>query len=143
MKVYMTKAFGQGPGNRPGQMGVGQATAEVYRFYFGRWWLESFTVEPGDRIGRTEALRRQSMDPGPQAIDYGTEWFVLDIVSDIDADRYAVDRGWGASVLLQNLSDPTTTALHDPRLVANDEERDRLKEAVDLADMDQESVEEG
>lgn len=135
LKVFVTKATGPGGDRKVGDLGMGQATIEVYRFFYGRWWMESFPLEPGDRVGWVRDLRQTDPGAGPQSIDYGTDWYVLDIVADIDADREAVERGWGASVLLQSLDDPQTMMWCDPQEVAEDWEREQLKEAVEMADL--------
>jgi len=135
LKVFVTKATGPGGDRKIGDLGMGQAHIEVYRFFYGRWWSESFPLEPGDRVGSVRDLRQAEPGAGPQSIDYGTDWYVLDIVADIDADREAVERGWGASVLLQSLDDPQTMMWCNPREVADDWEREQLKEAVEMADL--------
>ena len=112
-----------------------KATAEVYRFSHGRWWRETFQIEPGDRIGSERALRALAEAGGPSEIDYGTGWFVLDIISDIDADKQTKDRGLGAAVLLQRLDNPEVTAFRKPKSEARDFGRERLKEAVELAEL--------
>ena len=115
---------------------MGQATAEVYSFYNGRWWLETFSVQPGDRIGSTQAIRRA--DAEPLEVDFGTNWFVLDIIADIDADRSAEDQGRGATVLLQSVGDGGSTRLADPIAAIRDRERQQLKEAVEEAEAPEE-----
>lgn len=133
-KIYITRAFGPGPDSRnAGQIGMGQATAEVFRFAHGRWWRENFLVEPGNRIGDEKQVRGGAGD-GETAIDYGTDWFVLDVIPDIDALSNDRDRGYGATVLLQRLGDGAT-AIGDPVAAEADEDRQWLRDAVDLADL--------
>ncbi|MCP3905821.1 MAG: hypothetical protein GY715_19520 [Planctomycetes bacterium] len=126
LKVYVTKADGE-----QGSLGLGQATAEVFRFYYGRWWRREFPVQPGDRIGALKT--RREADSAPESIDYGTDWFVLDIIHDPDAGREAETRGLAAQVLLQHRSDSSQTMLLDPRAVGADAERSRLRDLVDQA----------
>lgn len=133
LKVFVTRATGPEVDRRTGDLGLGQTTIEVYRFFYGRWWMESFYLEPGDRVGREQELRDADPSAGPQAIDYGTNWYVLDIVADIDADRETVERGLGARVLLQRIDDPGATRWFDPRETVGDWEREQLQEAVELA----------
>ena len=135
LKVWVTKAVGPDVDRRTGDLGMGQATIEVYRFFWGRWWMESFPLEPGDRVGWERDLRQADATTGPQTIDYGTDWYVLDIVADIDADREAIERGLGARVLLQSIDDPNATMWCDPRVAATSWEREQLREAVDIADL--------
>jgi hypothetical protein len=132
-KVYIVKAFG--PGNRnSGELGMGHAQAEVFRFYHGRWWMQTFPVQPGDRIGWEKTVSARGGPLAGTSIDYGTDWFVLDVVEDINADRQTEDRGWGASVLLQSLENDKVTLMGDPSVSADDPERERLREAVEDAD---------
>ncbi|MHC5114695.1 MAG: hypothetical protein ACYTGP_09735 [Planctomycetota bacterium] len=126
LKVYVTKADSE-----QGSLDLGQATAEVFRFYYGRWWRREFPVQPGDRVGSIRLRRDAESDPA--SVDYGTDWFVLDIIPDPDAGKEARDRGLAAAVLLQHRSDPGRTILLDPRQVALDPERARLRDLVDQA----------
>ncbi len=112
---------------------MGQARAEVYRFYHGRWWLDFFVLQPGDRVGATQVIRG-APEGGPTSVDFGTSWFVLDIVGDINADRDQADRGLGARVLLQDVLDPAVTWMCDPVAAARDDERELLRQAVEDAD---------
>jgi len=126
LKVFVTKAFGE-----QGSLGMGQATVEVFRFYYGRWWRREFPVQPGDRVGAIKALRDAGGEP--QSVDYGTDWYVLDIIDDPDVGRDAEARGYGAAVLLQHRDHPSRTMLLDPRAVVSDSERARLRDLVDQA----------
>ncbi len=116
-----------------GGLRLGDARADVFRFQHGRWWHASFTIEPGDRIGGMRSLRingDESLD-----VDFNTDWFLLDIIDDIDADREDRDRGYAASVLIQNIRDPDTIVQRFPKTEANTTNRRRLLQDVDLADL--------
>ena len=128
LRVFITQARPT-PNNLSGAGGLplGSATAEVYRYYDGRWWKEDFTVQPGMRIGAAKTPRAEPRDPKetkdkdkdnnkdkdnkdakpPPAsapIDYSTDWFVLDVVEDSLADRGQVDSNHAGVVLLQSLT---------------------------------------
>lgn len=55
-----TSGIGGGPG-------LGNATAEVYRFRDGRWWKSSFNVGPGDRVGSERNTPVGYSEPAPRA----------------------------------------------------------------------------
>jgi hypothetical protein len=113
-----------------GGIGVGSAVAEVFRFHNGRWWQESFRVQPGDRIGGEKAAK------GGSAVDYTTDWFVLDVVEVLSADRSELERNFGATVVLQSLNAPETTTIRSPRDDYASAERRRLLDEVQLAELD-------
>jgi hypothetical protein len=115
-----------------GSQAHGTASVEVYRFHGGRWWLDTFRVQPGDRVGSVEAIGRRG--EASQDVDFRTNWFVLDIVAAIDGDRQAEDRGWAASVLLQSLSLDGQIVRRDPRDDARNPLRYDLKSKVELAE---------
>jgi hypothetical protein len=138
-KVYITRAYGADARGKRGTLGLGQATAEVYRFYHGRWWVDSFAVQPGDRIGTVETMRDAEVD----SIDFGTNWFVLDIVQDIGVDREAEERGLGARVVLQSMEDEAMTMTGDPRETERDLDREWLREAVESAEANTEVASSG
>lgn len=128
-KVFITRATSAEEDG--GSLGYGVARAEVFRFYNGRWWRETFLVEPGDRIGRTTQVRRDEGD-GPE-IDFSTDWFVLDVVQDLAATQSEIDRGWGAEVVLRSLTDPAEMSRLTPRQDARSRERERLQSEVENA----------
>ncbi|UCD74062.1 MAG: hypothetical protein JSV91_09750 [Phycisphaerales bacterium] len=134
LRAFVTGASPTGSRGE-GHLGLGQAQVEVYRFFHGRWWRESFAVEPGDRIGQAREIRRRD-DAADllSEIDFGTDWFVLDIIDDPGGDPVR-DKGRMALVLLQNVHDGTVIATRDPRKEYTDSERQELKELVDLAEL--------
>lgn len=123
LRLFVTNA--KPVGTALGQLPAGTASAEVFRFRDGRWWQESFTVQPGERIGGVKG--RQS------TIDYSTDWFVLDVLPDISADQNELAQGLGAIVLLQSLSEDGVTQTRMPRMDASDPERAYLRQEVQAA----------
>jgi uncharacterized membrane protein YgcG/uncharacterized protein YggL (DUF469 family) len=133
LRVFITGATapGQGPAGLGG-LDLGTLNAQVYRFYDSRWWLDDVRVSPGDRIGGVKELR--GADGGSIEIDFSSDWFVLDVVSDVTANRTARDRRYAAKAILQNLYSPEMIVVRFPARDAGSEERLQLKEEVDLAD---------
>ncbi len=123
--MYVTRAMPSSP-NTMG-MAHGQATAEVYRFHNGRWWLDTFPVTPGDRIGGVKTPR------GGSPVDYSTDWFVLDIAPSLGGEDER--SGLAATVLLQRMSDPAQVEWRVPGDEANNEQRRALNRRVRLADL--------
>jgi len=64
-----------------GRLGLGSAKFELYRYADGERRRETFVLQPGDRIGELKSLGR-----GKPEIDFGTDWFVVDIVEGLPAD---------------------------------------------------------
>jgi hypothetical protein len=129
---------------------LGLATVEVYRFFDGRWWSAQFAVAPGDRIGGVEEVKAPRPLPRgdedgdgvedvpptlPTAIDYGTEWFVVDIVAELEGAGASAlgGRDAAARVLLQSLNGGGATVLRLPSSDRSDPRRQELEDAVDLA----------
>jgi len=112
---------------------LGQAFIDAYRFYDGRWWKERFTVEPGDRIGRVKSVRQ---DSGSSAvdIDFGTDWFVLDIVADLDSAGSSAGRR-NANVLLQSITHPAVSAWRSPVRDKDSIRREQLEDQVESAEL--------
>jgi len=75
-----------------GKLGLGTASVEVYRFHDGDRRLETFSVQPGDRIGSVK-----------DKVDYDTGFFVVDIFVDPAIERGASDRRPSPVVVVQNL----------------------------------------
>jgi len=116
-----------------GESGFGEVMAEVFRFYDGRWWRETFRVEPGLQIGNARRIRAAGSRVQDVEVDFATEWFLLDVVPDLDADREAVERGRGARAVLQRITGTGRLVL-DPRLMATDPLREWLMWSVEDAD---------
>lgn len=133
--VFVTRAYPQGHDRLVGgAMGIGrtlgEATIEVFRFHDGRWWENRFSVEPGQRVGdRREAGPRG--EEGPM-IDYGTEWFVLDIIPDLEATRQQYAEGRGAIVVLQHLRYGDIMEMRYPLEDVQSELRQRLRDEMQV-----------
>jgi hypothetical protein len=133
-----------------GGLGLGTVTAEVYRFYDGRWWSFSFSAEPGDRIGGLHKERlpvakaepdtsgaagakpaeEPAAKPEEMEIDYGTDWFVLDVIENFDTPKNDLVRRGAAFVVLQNMVTGEVSTLRNPTREFADPERQRLSDLV-------------
>ena len=69
------------------------------------------------------------------SVDFSTDWFLLDVMVDIEADREARVRGYAAQALIHRIHDPGAMALRDPILEQRDRLRRRLMEEVELAEI--------
>ena len=131
LQVFITSATA--PGQRRGAvggLGLGQATAEVYRYFDGRQWMGTFKVQPGEHIGALQTPRLGNGQP-PVEVDFSTGMYVLDIVADIDASGSdARNSGLAATVLLQNARDAQEIEFRDPRTDGSDARRRDLHDKV-------------
>jgi hypothetical protein len=135
LRVFITRA--SPPGAR-GAGPLGRAKAEVYRFYDGQHWMETFTVSAGGYIGGIKEVRVPGEDE-PVEVDFRTDLFVLDIVADIDdghgsGGRGLPDAGPGAKVLLQDLRTGEVLDLRDPRTELMSPDRRGLRDNLALAE---------
>lgn len=142
LKLFVVSASkpdrGQNQQRALGGLRLGDARADVFRFQYGRWWRGSFSIEPGDRIG---GIRSQRLNDGESVdVDFNTDWFLLDVINEIDADRVDRDRGYAASVLIQNTRDPELIVQRFPRIEANTRNRKQLLQDVELAELASEEV---
>ena len=141
VSYYITRAVPSGFGAASGNLGFGQAEAEVRRFHDGRWHAETFPLQPGDRIG---GVRRVALSPGDQTdrqggaapsggfeepgdgdtladdieIDFGTGRYVLEILPNADLNPSLVKLGREATVVLAPI-DPSLDLgleIRDPRV---------------------------
>ncbi len=116
-----------------GPMGLGRAKAEVYRFYDGNHWMETFSVYPGGAIGDVKEVRLTD-GQGTIEIDFRTNYYVLDIVKDVDGGRSNGGRlpeaGSGARVLLQDLQ-TGETGMRDPQTELASPDRQMLRDKLD------------
>ena len=71
----------------------------------GRYWSKSYAVRPGDRIGGIQKLK-----DAEEPVDFGTNWYVLDIVSDGSGD----EDGSGTRVVLQEIGGNETLVIRAP-----------------------------
>lgn len=127
----MVNSLGGGATQQPGKLGLGQTSFEVYRFFDGRWWKEKFAVEPGERVGERKNIR--TADNTNVDIDFGTDWFVMDIVADLDPGESA-ERGRAASVLLQSITRPNMKVWRHPGDDATSFRRSELEDEVKQAE---------
>lgn len=126
-----SNAAGALGGQQPGKLGLGQTSFEVYRFFDGRWWKERFAVEPGERVGDRKSIR--TANNTNVEIDFGTDWYVMDIVADIQSSENT-DRGSAAAVVLQSISQPEMTIWRHPSKDAKNFRRSELDDLVSQAD---------
>ncbi len=141
VNYYITRAVPSGFGAASGNLGFGQAEAEVRRFHDGRWHAETFPLQPGDRIG---GVRRVANAPGnvddrqggaaPSGesgqsddeaaftdeieIDFGTGRYVLEILPNPDLNPSLVKLGRQATVVLAPI-DPSLDLgleIRDPKV---------------------------
>ncbi|MEE8153517.1 MAG: hypothetical protein V3T53_00995 [Phycisphaerales bacterium] len=131
LQVYITNATA--PGQRRGAiggLGLGQVTAEVYKYFDGRQWMGTFKVQPGEHIG-TSQMKQPGDGQPPIEVNFSTGLYVLDIVADIDASRGdARNAGLAATVLLQNARDAQKIEFRDPRTDGSDARRRDLRDKV-------------
>ncbi|MEM7228939.1 MAG: hypothetical protein AAF432_09005 [Planctomycetota bacterium] len=127
---FIVKARVGGSRGRLASEDLGSATVEVYRFQHGRWWAETFAVEPGDRIGEARMMGAAGDEV---EVDFGTDWFVLDIVSDFLASENDRSRGIAAVVQFQNMVTGEISDVRTPRREVVDPRRRDLRDEVELA----------
>ncbi len=131
LQIYITSATA--PGQRRGAiggLGLGQVTAEVYKYFDGRQWMGTFKVQPGEHIGAMQMKKSGDGQPLVE-VDFSTGLYVLDIVVDIDASRSdARNSGLAATVLLQNARDAEKIEFRDPRTDGSDARRWDLRDKV-------------
>lgn len=126
---YVTEAYPD-----MGELGMGSLRAEVFRFEGGRWWKETFSLEPGEIIGEEKKVRGAASSDAPETIDYGTGWYVLDVLLALDADEAARDAGLGGDVIVQRIDDGTVARVESPRVAQVDRRRVDLDRMVRDAD---------
>jgi len=126
LQLYITSAYATGQ-RGDGSLGLGQATAEVFRYYDGREWMETFRVQPGEHIGGVQMQRDADME-----IDFSTGKYVLDIVGDTNSPRNGsqVRPGQAARVLLQDTAGSKSPEIRDPRSDSSNPDREDLRYKV-------------
>ncbi|MCH2161954.1 MAG: hypothetical protein MK085_08790 [Phycisphaerales bacterium] len=103
-----------------GSIGLGEARVELYRYYDGRQRTERSTVEPGERIGGSE-------DVDGMAIDFSTEWYLVDIVSNPAASSQGGLDGDEDSFVICRRVDGTEIRIRVPSNQLRDPNRTRLE----------------
>ncbi len=107
-----------------GSMGLGSAKFEIYRLVDGKWRRSEVSVQPGERIGR--------VDQRGDGVDFGTEYYVVDIVEAIPLDRGdaspgARDRRPGLVVIASVDRPEMGSEVRDPQIDSADSERPKLR----------------
>jgi hypothetical protein len=126
LKFFITDARAPSEGGLGGPTS-GDARVELFRFYDGQWWGEEARFAPGERLGGTASEEREGQ---PVIVDFGTNWFVLDIIA--VPDRQPGDR-FSGQVLLQNLRTGELSTYRDPESESRDPELQQLRQEVELA----------
>jgi hypothetical protein len=122
-----------GPGE--GRLGLGSAKFELFRYEDGERRRETFVVQPGDRIGDA-----REAGAAKREVDFGTEWFVVDVVEGLPGDSRGDARGRNARVLVSDDQGRTmyrsvaVDVSHPSRRKFNDQVEDARLEALKPAD---------
>lgn len=112
-----------------GALQAGTAQVEVYRFVEGRWRRSEVLVQPGDRIGRVDSR------PTGKDIDFATQFFLVDIVEDLEAKgKSGSERRPGMAVVRS--IDGDEMQVRAPVRELDDAERRRLREQLDTTPAD-------
>ena len=95
---------------------LAQAKIQVFMMESGEPWSETYTLTPGDILGREERESSKS----DKVLDFSTDWYLVDVIS--------VGDGANAStkVVLQQMGNPTELVFHDPAVDSESAERDYL-----------------
>jgi hypothetical protein len=80
-----------------GRLGLGTAKFEVFRYLDGERRRETFTVQPGDRIGDERETGKDKRE-----VDFGTEWFVVDVLEGLPVEARTDSKGRSARVLVSD-----------------------------------------
>ena len=138
-RFFVASAKSADASGRIGRLGLGQASVDVFRFQNGRWWRERFSVEPGERIGAERTPRRAGQMLSAEPIDFTTDWFVVDVVENLDANQDDRDRGHGATVILQRIDSGEIVEWRMPSVESRSPDRERLDGFVEEADLEMEA----
>ena len=88
-----------------GSLGLGETRVELYRYFEGAVRKATFTLQPGERIGRPLSVDCIS-------VDFSTDWYVVDIVADPAApEERGYDREANATVLCRRIDGSETRVL--------------------------------
>lgn len=106
-----------------GSLGFGEIRVQLYRYFEGALRSEQFSVQPGERIGRTANVDGVS-------VDFGTDWYLVDVIADPAApEASGLDREDNATVVCRRL-DGREQRIEVPSRQRADPKRARLE--VDL-----------
>jgi hypothetical protein len=107
-----------------GSLGLGEVRVEMYRYFNGSRRSTQFSVQPGERIGRTITV------PGgdrPVAVDFSTDWYLVAVVADPAASGGSgLDRDDDATVVCRRI-DGTELRLRVPSRELVNQDRIRFK----------------
>lgn len=125
---FVTRAS---PGEGP--LGAGVARFEIFRLHDGKWRRDEFSGSPGDRVGRAIDSARGGLPPDPGAasttpvrIDFGTEWYVVDIVEDLAAERRTQGDFQRSGIVVLQRADGKRIEIREPQRDLESEARRRL-----------------
>jgi hypothetical protein len=111
-----------------GAMASGTAQIEVYKLLGGQWRRSESSLQPGERIGKTDAQ-------GGTSIDFGTDYYVIDVVEDLDTSRAGAssskDRRTG--VVVVGTMSGAETQIRVPSADMEDPDRMRLRSQADAS----------
>ncbi len=128
LQIYIVTATHAEASQGIGMLGLGQATAEVYRFQDGQWWMRRFNVQPGDHIGGVHSERVGS---DRVSVDYSTGYYVLDVIKDLDAPgNDSLNARAGTIVVLQDATTGERTQVRLPAAETRDSNRLDLSDTV-------------
>ncbi len=131
LQIYITDATPAGTGQGIGMLGLGHATAEVYRFQDGQWWRRSYVVQPGDHIGDVYSQRVGENRRDVVPIDFSTGYYVLDVINDLDASSDdPLSARSGTIVVLQDAATGQRTQVRLPTSETRDRNRLDLYDTV-------------
>ena len=112
--------------DQEGTMGLGEARVELFRYENGARRSQQFTIQPGERIGR-------SVNIGGNEVNFETDWYLVDVISDPSATGGSgLDEEDDATVVCRRL-DGTETRIRVPSRQKVDAQRTRLKVDADGA----------
>jgi uncharacterized membrane protein YgcG len=95
---------------------LAQAKIQVFMMESGEPWSETYTLTPGDILGREERASSKS----DKVLDFSTDWYLVDVVSVGDGENART------KVVLQQMGNPTELVFHDPAVDSESSERDYL-----------------
>lgn len=136
VRMFVTGATAASQGGIGNTSAFGQASIEVFRFYDGLTWSESFSVQPGDRVGSMREVTLRSPEGSKKfTVDFRTDFMVVDIIENYEAEpRAGVNTAnLGARVVLMNVKTGEITEFRDPSSDRFSASREELKEEVDLS----------
>jgi len=123
VEFFVVKARDEG-----GDLGMGEARFELYRYADGALRTEQFTVQPGERIGRSATV-------DGAVIDFATDWYLVDVIADPAApEGPGLDREENATVVCRRI-DGAEVRIRVPSTQQADPRRASL--SVDVASADQ------